>query len=59
MEQTFSSYFDLDKLYDELHKKHFKKTYAGKPTKRYLQIMNQIQKTESIPYDTIERAFMS
>lgn len=48
-----------DNLYSELYKKHFKRYYAGKPTKRYLRIMEQIQKAESIPYHEIERAMLS
>lgn len=56
--KTFGVYFKLDDLYSQLYQKHFKKTYAGKPTKRYLQIMEQIQKTENIPYEKIERAMI-
>jgi hypothetical protein len=42
MDKTLGSYFKTDKLYSELYSKHFKKTYAGKPTKRYLRILAQI-----------------
>jgi hypothetical protein len=52
-------YFKSDNLYSELYSKNFKKTYAGKPTKKYLKIMEQIQKAESIPYHEIERAMIS
>ncbi len=52
-------YFKIDDLYSQLYKKHFKKTYAGKPTKKYLRIIKQIQKAESIPYHEIERAMLS
>lgn len=48
-----------DEAIDQLNKKYFKKTYAGKPTKKYLRIMEQIQKAESIPYHVIERAMLS
>ncbi|TCO07027.1 hypothetical protein [Natronoflexus pectinivorans] len=58
LEKTFGAYFKSDELYSELYKKHFKKTYAGKPTKRYLRIMERIQKAESIPYHEIERAML-
>jgi hypothetical protein len=58
MIRTFGAYFKSDKLYEELYSKHFKKTYAGKPTKRYLRIMEQIQQAESIPYHEFERALM-
>lgn len=56
--KVLDPYFKSDNLYSELYKKHFKKTYAGKPTQRYLRIMEQIQKAESIPYHEIERALL-
>lgn len=59
LDKTLGAYFKSDNLYSELYKKNFKKTYAGKPTKRYLRIMEQIQKAESIPYHEIERAMLS
>ena len=59
LDKTLGAYFEIDNLYEELYKKNFKKTYAGKPTKRYLRIMEQIQKAESIPYHEIERVMFS
>lgn len=59
LDKTLGAYFKIDNLYSELYKKNFKKYYAGKPTKRYLRIMEQIQKAESIPYHEIERAMLS
>ena len=59
LDKTLGAYFRTDELYSQLYQKHFKKTYAGKPTKRYLRIMEQIQKAESIPYHEIERAMLS
>lgn len=59
LDKTLGAYFKSDNLYSELYKKNFKKTYAGKPTKKYLRIMEQIQKAESIPYQEIERAMLS
>lgn len=32
-----------DKLYEELYSKHFKTHYADKPTKRYIQILNELE----------------
>jgi hypothetical protein len=58
LEKTLGAYFRSDDLYSQLYQKHFKKTYAGKPTKKYLRIMEQIQKAESIPYYEIERLMM-
>jgi hypothetical protein len=57
--KTLGACFKSDNLYSELNKKHFKKTYAGKPTKKYLRIMEQIKKAESITYYEIERAILS
>ena len=51
-------YFKSDKLYEQLYKKHLKKSYAGKPTKKYLKITEQIQRAESIPYQKIEKLMM-
>lgn len=59
LDKTFGACLKSDDLYSELYKKNFKKTYAGKPTKRYLRIMEQIQKAENIPYHEIERAILS
>lgn len=59
LDKTFGAYFKSENLYSELYKKHFKRYYAGKPTKRYLRIMEQIQKAESIPYHEIKRAMLS
>ena len=58
LDKTLGVYFRTDELYSQLYQKHFKKTYAGKPTKRYLRIMEQIQKAESIPYHEIERLML-
>lgn len=51
--------FYKGEAYDQLQAKYFKAWYKGKPTKRYLRIMEQIQKAESIPYHEIERAMLS
>lgn len=32
-----------DKLYEELYSKHFKAHYAGKPTKRYMEIVRKLE----------------
>ena len=58
-DKTLGAYFRTDDLYSQLYQKHFKKFYAGKPTKRYLRIMEQIQKAGSIPYHEIERLMIS
>jgi hypothetical protein len=49
------AYFKSEQYYEQLYKKHFKKTYGGKPTKKYLWLMEQIRKAESIDIRDIER----
>ena len=46
MDKTLGAYLKEDELYSQLYQKHFKKTYAGKPTKKYLRIIEQIKKAE-------------
>lgn len=54
MDKTFGAYFKVDNLYSQLYQKHFKKTYAGKPTKRYLKIMRELKKSEDITFADIK-----
>jgi len=56
--KTLEAHFKSDELYSKQYKKHFKRTYAGKPTKMYLRILEQVQKAESIPDHEIERAIL-
>ena len=44
LDKTLGAYLKEDELYSQLYQKHFKKTYAGKPTKKYLRIIEQIKK---------------
>lgn len=57
--KTFGKVFETEQLYEQLYKKHFKRQYAGKPTKKYLKLTQQIQRAESIPLHEIERAMLS
>jgi hypothetical protein len=59
LDKMIGAYFKTDQLFEQLYKKHFKKQYAGKPTKKYLKLTQQIQRAESIPYHEIERALIS
>lgn len=54
LDSVYGDYFKLDNLYAELRKKHFKKYYAGKPTKRYRKICHQIARGERVDYREIE-----
>ena len=56
LDKTLGAYFRKDDLYSQLYQKHFKKTYAGKPTKKYLRIMEQIQKAKNITPLQIKQA---
>ncbi len=55
IERVYGSYFDSEKYYKQLYKKHFKKFYNGKPTKRYLKLLREINKAEKISVKDIER----
>jgi len=58
LEKNLGAWFKSDKLYSELYSKHFRSQYNGKPTKRYLKLMKQIQEAESIPLEEIHRAMI-
>ncbi len=58
LDKTLGVYYRADQLFEQLYKKHFKKQYASKPTKKYLKLIKQIQIAESIPYHEIEKALM-
>jgi len=53
--KTFSTILRADELQEQLNKKYFKKYYKGKPTKKYLKILKQIQKTENLTTEEIKR----
>ena len=55
LEKTFGAYFSSDNLYSQLYKKHFKKTYAGKPTKKYLKLIRKIEQAERITIEDIKK----
>ena len=55
---VYGSYFDLDRHYEELYSKHFKKFYNGRPTKRYLKLMTKINQGEGVGNGEIERLFL-
>jgi hypothetical protein len=54
LNNTLGAYFNTDQYYSQLYKKHFKKTYAGKPTKKYLWLMEHINRAERIDVHFIE-----
>lgn len=46
LDKVFSTVFCVDDLMEELYSKHFKTHYAGKPTKRYKEILNQLEQAK-------------
>ena len=59
LDKTLDACLRTENLFEQLYKKHFKKTYAGKPTKKYLKIYMQIKKAESISLKDAERFIYS
>lgn len=51
LEKTLGAYFRTDQLFEQLYKKNFKNHYAGKPTKKYLQLIKIIQRSERLIYN--------
>jgi hypothetical protein len=43
LNKSFEAFFGADKAYEQIYSKHFKKFYAGKPTKQCLRLYKQIQ----------------
>jgi hypothetical protein len=39
--------FKTTELYEQIYSKHLKKSYAGRPTKKYIRLMSKIQRAES------------
>ena len=58
LERTYGDYFDLDRYYEELYSKHFRRYYNGKPTKRYKRLLSLIAKADRITVEQLERAMV-
>jgi hypothetical protein len=54
LDRRFGLIFKTDELQKELYKKHFKKQYAGKPTKKYLQISCKLRQADEIDMRELE-----
>ena len=59
LDKSFNDYLQLDRIYDEVNKKHFKKYYAGKPTKRYLKLLKRIDRAEQTNFIEYRRLLYS
>jgi hypothetical protein len=57
-DKHFSYLYLTDKIYQQINAKHFKKTYSGKPTKKYLKLTKRIERAESISLMEIERSLI-
>lgn len=57
LDRVLGVYFKSDQLYEQLHKKHFKKWYAGQPTKKYKRLSDKLKRIEGIPYSEIEKMY--
>ncbi len=53
IEKKLRPLFKKDYLSKELDKKYFKKVYAGKPTKRYLRLMKQVQEASKLTLEEV------
>ena len=51
--------FKADELHEKIYSKHFKCHYAGKPTKRYLQLLKRIDQSEqqTMTLSEVQRMF--
>ena len=47
LDKNFSYLYASDRVYSEINKKHFKKFYSGKPTKRYVRLTKQLERPKN------------
>lgn len=55
--KKLKSCFALGDLYKELNSKYFKRTYNGKPTKRFLNIVSRIQEANKLQEIDVRKLF--
>ncbi len=48
LEKTYGPALRVDQLYNQLHSRHFRKSYNGKPTKRYMKLLAQLKIANSV-----------
>lgn len=46
--KILNSIFEAENFLGEIEKKHLKKSYAGKPTKKYLQLLEKVKEKEKL-----------
>ncbi|MFT2007194.1 hypothetical protein ACMA1I_00840 [Pontibacter sp. 13R65] len=59
LNNLFDKLYGVDKLYMQLRQKHFKSHYAGRPTKKYLKLMQKIRESERFTYREKELLLMA
>lgn len=57
--KRYDKAFGSERAYELLYKKHFKKYYAGKPTKRYKKLSQIISVSEQFSIEDIERLYLA
>ncbi len=56
LENSITDLFGAEELERELYRKHMKKKYRGKPTKRYLKLVERVEQARNIDIRILERA---
>lgn len=57
LDKTFGKLFKAEDLHEKIYSKHFKSHYAGKPTKRYLQLLKRIKQSEQLTTNDLHTLF--
>jgi hypothetical protein len=52
-DRTIGAFFDVDDILEQIHQKHTKKQYAGRPTKKYLRLSKRLEQAEDITADEV------
>ncbi len=58
LDKKLGGYFRGIESLEKLNKKHFKKEYAGKPTKIYLKIIEHFQENENLSFRKIKKELL-
>lgn len=58
MDKVYAAHFN-DSIYEQIYKKYLKKTYAGKPTKKYARLSAQLAKKEMLSSYELEKLILT
>lgn len=53
-DRSIARLFDAETIQTQLYRKHMKKQYAGRPTKRYLNLIQRLENAERIDFRELE-----